>query len=65
MSRMRSYRVVSMTCILGISIHENLKWNQQIQEITVKAKEKFHIIQKLMKNGFDFTFILEVFCKEI
>ena len=51
------------SCIYDL--HENLEWNQQIQKICVKTKEKFHIIQKLMKNGFDFTFILEVFCKEI
>ena len=58
-------RIVTVTRILGISISENLKWNQHIEDITDKAKAKFHIFHKLMKNGFPYTFILEVFLKEI
>ena len=57
--------LVSHTRILGITISENLKWNEHINIVTKKARSRVYLLIKMMSNGFDHELILDVYTKEI
>ena len=56
---------VRSTAVLGLTISENLKWDSHIGNVTQKARGRINILEKLITNGFDDAFILEVYFKEI
>ena len=56
---------VTCTKILGVIVSNDLKWTQNTDYLTSKAKQRLWTLRKLSKMGFDKNFILDVYTKEV
>ena len=61
----KSVNIVSKSKILGLTISDSLKWNDHIDDIVDRVRGRLFVIQKLMKNGIDYAYLIDVFHKEI
>ena len=43
----------------------SLKWDAHIEDITSRARKRIFMIEKLIINGFEPEFIIDVFYKEV
>ena len=61
----KDLQVVISTHISGLTISENLKWDQNTEKIVQKAMSRIPHIKKLILNRFKCEFILDVYFKVI
>ena len=57
--------VVRSANILGLRISDDLRWNENTDFIVSKAMKRLWTLRRLRKLGFDNSFILDVYTKEI
>ena len=57
----RSIQLVNSTCLLGVTLSEDLKWQSRIDEITTKASQRQHFIILLNSAGIDPHYLINIY----
>ena len=54
--------VVRKAKLLGLTISDNLKWNDHIQDICSKASKRLYFLRILQRAGFDVPELVKMYC---
>ena len=57
-----AFEVVQSVKILGVTIREDLKWNDHVTEITHKASKRLYLLRILKRAGVDVNSLVQFYC---
>ena len=57
-----AFEVVQSVKILGVTIREDLKWNDHVTEITHKASKRLYLLRILIRAGVDVNSLVQFYC---
>ena len=57
-----AFEVVQSVKILGVTIREDLKWNDHVTEITHKASKRLYLLRILKRAGVDVNYLVQFYC---
>ena len=57
-----AFEVVQSVKILGVTIREDLKWNDHVTEITHKASKRLYLLRILKRAGVDVISLVQIYC---
>ena len=57
-----AFEVVQSVKILGVTIREDLKWNDHVTEITHKASKRLYLLRILKRAGVDVISLVQFYC---
>ena len=58
----KQFEVVKSAEILGLTVRDNLKWNDHIDNVTVKASQRVYLLKQLKRTDIDCLSLLQFYC---
>ena len=58
----KQFEVVKSAKILGLTIRDDLKWNDHIDNVTVKASQRVYLLKQLKRADIDCISLLQFYC---
>ena len=58
----KQFEVVKSAKILGLTIRDDLKWNDHIDNVTVKASQRVNLLKQLKRADIDCISLLQFYC---
>jgi hypothetical protein len=61
----QAFKVVQSPKILGVTIRQDLKWNDHVTEITQKASKRLYLLRILKRTHVDVHYLVQFYCTRI
>ena len=58
----KQFAVVKSAKILGLTVRDDLKWNDHIDNVTVKASQRVYLLKQLKRADIDCISLLQFYC---
>ena len=58
----KQFEVVKSAKILGLTVRDDLKWNDHINNVTVKASQRVYLLKQLKRADIDCISLLHFYC---
>lgn len=58
----KQFEVVKSAKILGLTVRDDLKWNDHIDNVTVKASQRVYLLKQLNRADIDCISLLQFYC---
>ena len=60
-----AFEIVKSAIILGVTVRNDLKWNDQVDNITAKASRRIYLLKQLKHAGIDRKSLIQFYCASI
>ena len=57
-----SFEIVKSVKILGVTVRNDLKWNDHVDNITAKASRRIYLLKQLKRAGIDRKALIQFHC---
>ena len=57
-----AFEIVKSAKILGVTVRNDLKWNDHVDNITAKASRRIYLLKQLKRAGVDRKSLIQFFC---
>ena len=57
-----AFEIVKSSKILGVTVRNDLKWNDQVDDITMKASRRIYLLKQLKRAGIDRKSLILFYC---
>ena len=57
-----AFEIVKSAKILGVTVRNDLKWNDHVDNITAKASRRIYLPKQLKRAGIDRKSLIQFFC---
>ena len=58
----KTFEIVNSAKILGVTVRNDLKWNDHINNIIVKASQRIYLLKQLKRAGVDRESLIQFYC---
>ena len=60
-----AFDIVKSAKILGVTVRNDLKWNDHVDNITAKASRRIYLLKQLKRAGIDHKSLIQFYCASI
>ena len=57
-----AFEIVKSAKILGVTVRNDLKWNDHVDNITAKASRRIYLLKQLKHAGMDHKPLIQFYC---